>query len=138
MEVPAHMSVFCTYCSKSKSSDPGTIPAICRYNSERIRRVYAAACSLNLRFFILSGKFGLIEPQHCIPDYDHLLRSDEVSAFADRVIRQINEHGIDGFVYFTKPLASNPDLLRYHDALVAACRSSSRAFFVVELEDSNI
>lgn len=130
------MRVFCTYCSKSKNHEPGDIPAICRYESRRIERVYQAACSLGLRFFILSGKFGLVRPEHCIPYYDHALNREEVPAMAELVGSQIKEYAISGFVYFTRPLAGDDKIVPYHDVLVSACRSSSRGLYCVELEAS--
>jgi hypothetical protein len=61
------MNAFCTYCSASKSQAPGNIPAIQRYQSRRIRKVCQAATTLGLKFYILSGEFGLISPQQPIP-----------------------------------------------------------------------
>lgn len=132
------MTALCTYCSYSKSLDPELIPAIKRYQSDRIERVHAAASSLKLPFFILSGKFGLLQPQQCIPYYDHLLTADEVPALAELVLRQIAENAVDGFLYFTKPLANNINVLLYYDALAGACRKLSIFFSVVELEDLNM
>lgn len=129
------MTVFCTYCSKLKSHESGEIAAIQRYKSERIERVYQAACGLNLRFVILSGHFGLVRPEQRIPDYDHLLKCEEVPSLTRVVISQIHEYEIDGFVYFTKPLVSNPDLLPYHATLAAACCGSFHPFLTVELEE---
>lgn len=132
------MSALCTYCSKRKSHESGEIPAIRRYKSERIERVYQAARTLTLPFFILSGRFGLVRPEECIPDYDHLLKPDEVPALATRLVEQMDRYGLGGLVYFTEPLVGNVRRVPYHAALSAACFVSSRPFLAVELEEINM
>jgi tetratricopeptide (TPR) repeat protein len=103
--------------------------------SERIERVHAAASSLKLPFLILSGRFGLIQPEQRIPAYDHLLKSQEVPALIELVLGQVPPLGIDRFVYCTKPLASSTNLRPCHDTIVGACRRMSLPFLTVELED---
>lgn len=132
------MSIFCTCCSKSKNREIGEMPAIRRYNSKRIERVYQAACELHLRFFILSGCFGLVQPEQCIPYYNHLLDPDEVSDLSKRVAEQIDRYGIGGIVYFTKPLASDANLVHYHAVLSAACSMLVRPFLSVQLEETDM
>jgi hypothetical protein len=126
------MYIFCTYCSRDKSDEPDRIPAIQRYQSDRIRRVYAAASQVGLKFFILSGEFGLLSAQQSIPWYDHLLLPEEVDALAARMTQQIRDHGISGIVYFTSSLAKDPNVQPYHDAITAACNQTSHPLFVVE------
>ena len=128
------MQAFCTYCSRDKSTEPGDLPAIRRYQSARIEKVYAAACQLGLGFYILSGKFGLLVPHHPIPWYDHLLAPEEASYLADRIADQIREYGITGLVYFTSSFDRDPNVIPYHDALVAACSRTSRPVLVIESE----
>jgi len=129
------MIAFCTYCSREKSHEPGNIPAIRRYRSARIDRVFCAASMLKLGFFILSGQYGLLRPCDCIPWYDHLLRAEEVSTLADTVSAQCQEHKITKLIYFTKPLTSSNDLYRYHDCLVAASSRISLPLIVLEMEE---
>jgi hypothetical protein len=128
------MNAFCTYCSAEKSKEPGKLPAIRRYKSSRIEQVYAAASLLRLGFYILSGKFGLLSPEHPIEWYDQLLVSSQVGDMVDKLAKQIEELGVTGITYFTKPLASDPKVRPYHDALAAACSRTSRPFSVVELD----
>jgi len=127
------MISFCTCCSNKKSPESGEIRAIRRYQSSRIKKVYDASTTLGLPFRVLSGKYGLVPPQQPIPWYDHLLTAPEVPGLVEIVVRQIRAAQITGFVYFTKPLAVNPDLVPYHDTLAAACRATSISFYVVEL-----
>lgn len=132
------MKAFCTYCSKTKSHDPGEIPAILRYQSDRIQKVSEAALILGLPFFVLSGHYGLVSPQDKIPDYDHLLQPEEVSKLSYLLTRQISEQRIDGFVYFSKPLTSSPNVQPYHDALAAACEVLSFPLYIVELKEEEM
>jgi hypothetical protein len=108
------------------------MPAIRRYQSARIEKVYTAAAHLGLGFYILSGQFGLTPPQQPLPFYDHLLPLAEVPSLAELVARQLHEYGVSSLIYFTRPLASSADLIPYHDALVAACHKTALPYFVVE------
>jgi hypothetical protein len=128
------MYAFCTYCSAEKNTEPGKVPAIHRYLSARIEKVYAAASQLGIGFFILSGEFGLIPPEQSIPWYDHLLQPEEVSGLAERMVKQIQEHRITGIVYFTKPMVQDHQVHPYHDALATACNQIPCPFFVVEVD----
>lgn len=128
------MQAFCTYCSRDKSNEPGNIPAIRRYLDARIEKVYNAASQLGLGFYILSGEFGLLSPQEPIPWYDHLLRPEEVSSLADRITEQIQKYEITSLVYFTNSSVRDPNVIPYHDAIVAACSRIFRPLLVIELE----
>ncbi len=132
------MTSLCTYCSATKSREPGEIPAIRRYQSFRIEKVHGAATTLGLPFRILSGEFGLLAADQPIPYYDHLLDATEVQALVPVLVQQIGSAAITGFVYFTKRLVSNPNLVPYHDALRAACADSRVSFCVVELEEETM
>jgi tetratricopeptide (TPR) repeat protein len=132
------MTVFCTYCSAKKSSEPGEIPAIQRYISCRIKKVYAASRLVGLPFRVLSGEYGLVSSELPIPDYNHLLTPEKAPALAQVVARQIRAEEITGFVYFTKPLSTNPKVLPYQEALAIACREMSISLCVVELENKSM
>jgi len=129
------MNAFCTYCSASKSREPGTIPAMRRYQSPRIDTVHAAAQELGLDFYILSGQFGLISAQREIPYYDHLLKADGVPALAEKVKQQLLDYGLDSIVYFTRPLSSSAKLLPYSAAFRTACVEASVRYLPVELDE---
>ena len=57
------MIVFCTYCSRQKSAEAGNVPAIRRYQSERIAKVHRVTQEVGVQFLILSGEFGLLRPE---------------------------------------------------------------------------
>ena len=56
-------STLVTYCSKEKRKDKTPLPAVERYLSERIQRVWAWARSEDRPMLILSGLLGLIRPE---------------------------------------------------------------------------
>ena len=132
---PDQAHTLCTYCSASKSDQPGEIPAIQRYQSSRIRRVSEAAVRLGIGFLILSGKFGLVLPEQPIPLYDHLLQQEEVSDLAALASEQMRANNIGGVVYFTRSLYIDKDLLPYHEVIVAACGRSCIPLHVIDLGD---
>ncbi|MBI3988228.1 MAG: hypothetical protein HY347_01285 [candidate division NC10 bacterium] len=124
------MDALCTYCSKEKRHDPGEMPAILRYKSERITHVHTAALALRAGFFILSGKFGLVTATHPIPDYDHLLQDPEVEAHAKKVGEQLAQAQVCRLVYVTEPISEVPQLGPYLETIRRACSATSVALFV--------
>lgn len=128
------MRIFCTYCSAHKSKETGEMPAIRRYLSERIVKVYHAAQELGVAFFILSGEFGLLAPDSPIPWYDHLLLPEEVTALATRLTGQLQANHISGIVYFTQSLAQESVVIPYHASLAAACTRVGLPFVAVDLD----
>lgn len=131
------MYIFCTYCSRDKSKEPNPLPAIQRYQSARIEKVHNAASQVDLRFFILSGEFGLVPAQQPIPWYDHLLLAEEVDRLVERMIEQIHSFGISGVVYFTSSLTHDPNVRPYGDAITAACKRTSVPLSVIEHDMSD-
>lgn len=100
--------------------------------------MYEASQTLGLPFYVLSGEYGLVPPERPIPDYDHPLSAQEVPQMAEIVADQIRASEITALVYFTRPLAGNPNVLPYHDTLASACSSSLTSLLVVELEDKHM
>jgi hypothetical protein len=72
--------------------------------------------------------------QRNIPDYDYLLQEREVSKLAEVVMKQIREREIEGFMFFIEPVANDPNVQRYLDALADACTRLSLPLCVVELK----
>ncbi|HMV83272.1 MAG TPA: hypothetical protein PLD20_02215 [Blastocatellia bacterium] len=128
------MTVFCTYCSAEKDTADALLPAIRRYRSDRIARIYAAALAAGCGFVILSGEFGLLEPSAPIPYYDHLLLAEEANAQAFRVAAQLKEQGIAQVLFFTLPLAKDEKLAPYHAALRKACETATVKLNFVEID----
>jgi hypothetical protein len=128
------MTVFCTYCSAEKDASDALLPAIQRYRSDRIARIYSAALAAGCGFFILSGEFGLVDPNAPIPYYDHLLVADEIEAMAFRVAEQINQHGITQILFFTLPVAKDETLAPYQACVRLACLLASAELSFVEID----
>ena len=128
------MTIFSTYCSAEKETADELLPAIERYRSERIRRIYSAAQTCGAGFFILSGEFGLLPPNQLIPYYDHLLTGDEVKAHSLTVAEQISQRGITQIIFFTLPVVVDEKLAAYHTCLRLACQKTSISLSFVEID----
>jgi len=127
------MTVFCTYCSTKKDRSQGELPAIQRYHSLRINSVYLAAVSLGLRFIILSGKYGILEPSDPIPFYDHLLQSSEVSEHSKKVAGQLEALGVKNLIFFSRSLPDDENLKPYFDCIKFASQKAGIELKFVEL-----
>ena len=127
------MIAFCTYCSRQKNPAEGNLEAIRRYQSERIEKVYRAARTVGVKILILSGEFGLLLPESPIPNYDHLLRAEEVGLLLGKLVYQIQAEAITGFAYFTRPIDEDQNVRPYHDALAAACARLQVQFLSISI-----
>lgn len=128
------MTAFSTYCSAEKQIDDAPLPAIERYRSDRIKRIYSAALTCGARFFILSGEFGLLLPTQQIPYYDHLLTGDEVELHSIKVAEQIKQYDLTQILFFTLPVALDEKLAAYHASLRLACQIASINLSFVEID----
>lgn len=128
------MTAFLTYCSAEKETYEHPLPAINRYRSDRIRRIYSAAESAGTGFFILSGEYGLLKPNEPIPYYDHLLVGDEVEAHSATIAAQIKQHGITQIIFFTLPVSADETLEAYHACLRLACQTAATHLSFVEID----
>ena len=128
------MTVFCTYCSAEKETTAEPLAAIHRYRSERINRIYAVAHDAGCSFYILSGEYGLLDPNELIPYYDHLLVDEEVEAHAFKLTEQIEKYSITQIVFFTLPVSRDGKLAPYHAALRLACTMTSTRLSFVEID----
>ena len=131
------MVVLATLCAAEKNPARCLLPAVERYRSERIRRVYAAAVTLDLGFVILSGEHGLLGPRDPIHDYDHLLTAAEAPGLARRVADQLRERGITQVLLFLRPAAEDPLAAPYRLCLEEACRRAAVALTCVELPEES-
>jgi hypothetical protein len=111
------MLAYCTYCSAEKISSEKPLPAIELYKSERIAQVYNSAEKAGVKFAILSGKFGLVEPHQKIEYYDHLLQASEVENHAKLVAAQLREMKISELVFFTRPIEEDENIGPYVDCV---------------------
>ena len=117
------MEFFCTTCCKEKRTDPGNLPAIERYLSERIRRVHRESMDKGRRMLIFSGKFGLLRPEEPIPWYDQKLESDGVGEIVPSLVNQLREYGASKLIFFCRP-KNTEGWQPYHEALETACKQA--------------
>lgn len=57
----------------------------------------------------------------------------EVNQLAEQVDEQIRQQGLTRLIYFTRPLAEEPNILPYRDALVLASDRAGVPLTVVEI-----
>lgn len=126
------MVLHCTYCSSKKNTDSKLLPAIERYDSNRIKNRFEKAKSVSASFAILSGKFGLIHPQKKIPFYDHLLINKQVKKHEELVSKQLHDMGITELFYFTQSAQSDPNIIPYLDCIRLACAKNRIVLKIVE------
>lgn len=115
------VEVVCTVCSRAKDPAPELLPARERYLGDHIAQVRGIARQKRLRFFILSGKYGLLHEDDMIPNYDCILKDEDVEELARKVIEQAEERNIRRILFYGK---SKPQWQLYYRALLDACRLS--------------
>ncbi len=125
------MKLVITYCSASKRKDPGGLPALERYESQRIRDLAENGDGF---FLILSGEFALLEADQWIPWYDHLLTADEVMELAVTVADQLLEYEPYEVEYHTADPEAYPEVQPYAQVMEKACRFAGVPLHVVVLE----
>jgi hypothetical protein len=118
------MIAYATYCSAQKNYSKKPVPAIELYDSDRISKVFELAKIQNVKFVILSGKHGLLEPNQEINYYDHLLIQSEVETHANVIATQITSKYIREIVFFTNSVESEPNLLPYIACIDSACEKA--------------
>ena len=96
------MTLHITYCSKDKDRTRKDLPAIERYDSDRIDKIKALAEKRDEDFAILSGKYGLIGPEEKIPFYDELLRERNIPQLITGVRNFLESHNVDKVIYHTR------------------------------------
>ncbi len=128
------MRVICTYCSKAKRKDGGYLPAVLRYQSDRILQLVDLADAKDLEFMILSGEYGLIDRDYPLPFYDHLLQPWEVDKLSNRVAATLCMAGVKEIEYHTVAPELVASIRPYLSVMEAACSRASVALRVVILD----
>ncbi len=123
-----------TYCSKDKDSSEGLLPASERYLSSRIQATHTAASSLGVSCHILSGLYGLMEPDHEIPYYDHLLTADLVPAHVELLEKQLREANLEQVIFISRTVEVDPGTAAYRQAITTACRQAGIGLKIFEIE----
>ena len=127
------MTLHITYCSKEKDRTRKDLPSIQRYDSERIDKIKAYADQRNEKFAILSGKYGLIEPEEEIPFYDELLREKDIPHLVTGMKNFLESRNIEKVVYHTKEVEN--ERRPYFKLLKNACDTLDLEFEKKVIED---
>jgi hypothetical protein len=127
------LKIVCTYCSAAKRTDAGLLPAVRRYQSERIVGLAEKADSQGMGFLILSGKYGFVGPEHPLPYYDHLLLSEEVEGLCSQMAVTLCRMKVTSLEYHTAAPELVAEVRPYLAAVVAACARASVALRMVIL-----
>jgi hypothetical protein len=128
------MMLFATYCSRDKDSRPGDLPAIDRYKSNRIQKIFKAAEAIGAEFRILSGKYGLLEDSEVIPFYDHLLDEEEIPNITKIIVKQLSQINPSHIVFFSRSVQIDPCVAPYQSAMEKACQEMGIKFTIMEID----
>lgn len=112
---------YCTYCSAAKNQRKQKLPAIQLYKSKRIESVLQSAENDGIQFLILSGKYGLVEPDEEIDYYDHLLLPSEVDEHSILVASQLKLKKITKLLFLMNNPKFDNNLIAYRDCMKKAC-----------------
>lgn len=126
------MSTLITLCSKKKKEDRDSLPALLRYDSDRIRFVHGRAIKEKHSMFIFSGLLGLIQPETQLMWYDKLLVYSDAGPLVDLVSHQLLQYHIDEVEYVTENIWINPNSKPYQDVMAAACMRMGVTMIVTE------
>ncbi|MBU1046929.1 hypothetical protein KKH36_04100 [Patescibacteria group bacterium] len=94
------MKVILTICSKNKDKNEVLMPARKRYLSDRIKKVEQISINNKLPFYILSGKFGIINSNELIPFYDKLLKQEDIKNLLPLVRDQLIQEKITEIIFY--------------------------------------
>lgn len=97
------------------------MPAIERYQSYRIHETHSEASEEDKKFAILSGKYGIIEPDEEIPFYDELLREKDILNLLNEVENYLRGRGVRRVIYHTKKVENEGK--QYYKLVKAACET---------------
>lgn len=127
--------IYVTYCSAEKSQEAKEIPAIDRYESERIQYVHDLAKQAKAGFMILSGKYGLLEASTKIPLYDHLLKAFETTRLSKTVAKQLKQHKGISIIFHSHWIDRDMQVAPYIEVMTDACELVKIPFDLVILDE---
>lgn len=113
---------YVTTCSKRKRRDLTPLSSMERYLSKRIKNVYEIALKNKATFYILSGKYGLIDEFEYIDYYDKILHGDDVNYFITNTKEVLRKNNIAKILYFTKDVCKNLEWQPYFLVIEKSCK----------------
>ncbi len=96
------MKLIATICSRRKRDDFGLLAAYERYIGDHVSQVMKMAEVEKLPFYILSGKYGLINSDQPIPYYDYYLEKESVDSLSKLVADQIMTANITEIDFYSE------------------------------------
>lgn len=127
---------YCTICCAEKDTSEGTLPAIERYLSDRIRKVAAQSIVDGVAFYIFSGKFGLITPDTEIEWYDYKLPAEEVQSMSEKLTTQLVAEDITSLRWFAPDPKDQSGWEPYESAMSQACLNADVEMTLARVEDN--
>jgi len=94
--------------------------------------------SLGLKFLILSGKYGILEPSDPIPYYDYRLQSSEVSEHSMKVADQLHDLGVKDLIFFSKSFPDDENVKPYFDCIKDASQKAGIKLKFVALPTNDV
>lgn len=120
--------MYVTYCSKDKAVDPKPLPPGRRYVDPRIWYVLKLAREAGEPAAILSGEFGLVSTDQCIPLYDHLLTPEETAEMSEKVAKQLKGQSSVTFFIDSGEFSARGPALTYVRVMQEACKKAGASF----------
>lgn len=115
--------MYVTNCSSAKTLNPEPLPPHQRYYDDRVWYVRQLAKDAGEEFAVISGEFGLVTEDQCIPSYDHLLTWDEVESLGKSIAADLKSRSTSSITFFVVPeeWSEGKAVVRYGAALQKAC-----------------
>jgi len=117
--------LICTICCREKDEAAGLLPAIERYRSDRIGRIYELAKKEGTTFAILSGKFALLLPEEPIPYYDKLLVEADIPEVSRNIVPFLKKHNVGKIILFVPDPQSDPKVTPYIESMNRAAQDAN-------------
>lgn len=128
--------MYVTNCSADKTLTLEPVPPHQRYLSDRVWYVRQLAKDAGEDFAIVSGEFGLVFEDNCIPSYDHLLQKDEVLALGKEMAKQLKQRGTSSITFFVIPQEwqEGKPVHQYSLAMQYACNIAKIPFAIKPID----
>ena len=101
------------------------LPAVDRYQSERIDKIAGIARGKGYPFAILSGKYGLIDSRQPIPYYDKLLTEKDIPAAVRKSTLFLEGRSIEKILFLLPDPAVDPHVTPYIKTMEQACAATA-------------
>lgn len=95
-------TIIITNCTLKKDNSPGEIPAWKRYYaSPMFKVIWNAIKTLPVKKMIISAKFGLIDSETLIPNYNYKMQKSDVEKFVTECREKLKRENPDKIFVYT-------------------------------------